>query len=202
MASQVEIVNQALTKLGAQRIVSMTDDNRNAETMNAIWNVKRDAELAAQPWTFATKRVELPASSTAPAYGWAFSYPLPADFLSLVEIGEDYVFYSTDGGPVFQIESDPASGTQAILTNESSPLQLRYVYRVTNAGLYPALFVEALACRLAAEACEAITQSLSKQQARWDERKAAIREARRVNAIEQPPRKSPMASWEYALVSE
>ena len=36
MASTVSIANQALTKLGAQRITSMLDEGRNATTMNAI----------------------------------------------------------------------------------------------------------------------------------------------------------------------
>lgn len=198
MASTVQIVNQALTKLGAQRITSLQDDTRNAREMNAIFEIKRDAELAAEPWTFATKRAEIPASSTTPAFGWGFMYPMPADFLRLVEVGEDYVFYSADS-TVFQIESDPDTGRVAILTDQASPLRIRYIYKVTNSGLFPALFVESLACRLAAESCETITQSTSKREAAWAERKQAIREAKRANAIEQPPRRPPDASWSRAM---
>lgn len=199
MASQVQIVNQALTKLGAQRITDLLDGTRNARTMNAIYTAKRDAELAAHPWTFAIKRAQIPASSTAPAFGWAYSYPMPTDFLRLVEIGEDYVFYDVDT-PTFQMESDPATGRQAVLTDQGSPLDIRYVYRVTNPGLHPALFDEAFACRLAAEGCEEITQNLSKREAAWTERKQAIRDAKRVNAIEQPPQRNPNGSWANALL--
>lgn len=199
MASVVGICNQALAKLGATRIVALTDDTKQARLLNSIYEVKRDAELAANPWTFATKRAQIPASSTAPVFGWAYSYPLPSDYLAMVEVGEDYSFYDSDSGALFALESD-ANGVQCIVTDQSSPLSIRYIYRVTNAGLYPALFVEALACRLAAETCEDLTQSTSKKEAAWAERKQAVREAKRCNAIEQPPRKNPPGSWERALL--
>lgn len=198
MASQVEIFNQALTKLGAQRVIDANDNTRNARTLKAIYEAKRDAELAAQPWTFAIKRAQLPASGTAPAFGWSRAFPLPSDYLAMVEVGENYTLYLSDCGPLFQIESHLAG--LAIMTNQVAPLRVRYISRVTNPGLFPPLFVEALACRLAAEACEEITQSLSKREAAWNERQQALREARRVNAIEQPPRKLPDGTWARTMI--
>lgn len=198
MASQVEICNQALTKAGAARIVSLNDDTESARVLSAIYNVKLEAELAAQPWTFAIKRVQLPASSTAPLFGWARQFPAPADYLAMVEVGEDYVFYDTDAGALFQLEGSDAG--LVVLTDAGSPLNIRYIRKVTTPGLYPALFVEAFACRLAAEICERLTQNLSKRQAAWEERKQALRDARRVNAIEQPPRQVPPSSWTRALL--
>lgn len=201
MASQVDICNQALVKVGAARIIALTDDTKNARTLNAIYEIKRDAELAANPWTFAIKRAEIPASSTAPAYGWAYAYPMPTDYLALVEVGENYAFYDTDIGALFTLETD-VNGRISVLTDQPAPLQVRYIYRVTNAGLYPAIFVESFACRLAAEVCEELTQNLSKREQAWNEYRRAIREAKRLNAIEQPPRKNPMGSWERALVQD
>lgn len=198
MASAVSICNNALVKVGATRIIALSDDTKQARTLAAIFDVKRDAELAANPWTFAIKRALLPASSTPPAFGWSFAYPLPADYLALVEVGQDWAFYGGDAD-VFTIETD-ANGSLAILTDQAAPLQVRYISRVTNAGLFPPLFVEAFACRLAAEICEDLTQSTSKREAAWAERKQALREARRVNAIEQPPRANPPNSWERAMV--
>lgn len=96
-------------------------------------------------------------------------------------------------GPLFSIE-----GNQ-ILTDQGSSLALRYLYRVTNVGLWSALFVEAMSCRLAAELCEALSQNLSKKEALWAERKQAIREAKRVNAIEMPPQAVPPSSWVRAM---
>lgn len=199
MTSVVGICNLALTKLGAARITSLTDDTKQARALNAIYEATRDAELAAQPWSFATKRAQIPASSTAPDFGWDYSYPAPSDYLAMVEVGEDFTFYASDQGALFQLESDPATGAMAILSNESSPLNIRYVYRVTNAGLFPPLFVQALACRLAAEVAEELTQSIDKRTAAWKERTQAVRDAKRANAIEQPPRRPPDSSWVRAL---
>lgn len=189
MASQTEICNQALTKLGAARIISIDDDTKQARALKAIYNAKRDAELQAHPWTFATTRAQLPASATAPAFGWGRSFPLPADCLQLVEVGEYYVLYVSDTAALFQIEG------HAILTDEGSPLNVRYVRRETNDGLFPPLFAEALACRLAWEVCEELTQSPQKRQLARDEHKEAIRLAKRANAIEQPPQPLPDTPW-------
>lgn len=194
MASSVEICNQALTKLGAQRIVDLLDDTKAARALNAIFDIKRDAELAAHPWTFAITRVAIPASSTAPAYGWPRAFPLPTDCLRLVEVGEDYTFYQGTDGAGFQVEGS------SVLTDAVSPLRIRYVKRITNTGLFSPLFVEALACRLAAEVAEELTQNLSKREAAWAEHKAAITAARRVNAIEQPPQKVPDGEWVQAML--
>lgn len=204
MASQVQIVNQALTKLGAARVVDIGDDTNNARTMRAIYDIKRDAELADQMWTFAIKRALIPASSTAPAFGWARAFPLPTDCLRVVQVGEQFCFYDQgeDGEALFQVETDPDTGRSAILTDQASPLALRYISRVTNPGLYPPLFVESFACRLAAESCEQLTQNLSKREAAWAERREAIRAARRVNAIEQPPQRQPATSWVRAMLEE
>lgn len=201
MTSQVAICNQALVKVGASRIITITDDTKQARALLAIYDIKRDAELAANPWTFAIKRTQIPASSTAPAFGWAYAYPVPTDYLAMVEVGEDFTFYDSDTGALFAIETD-SNGGIAILTDQGSPLNVRYVSRVINSGLFTALFVESFACRLAAEVCEELTQSSSKKEALWGEYRRSIREARRMNAIEQPPRKNPTTSWERALISD
>ena len=40
MPSQVEIVNNALVKLGAGRITSIDDDSKQAEVARAIWAIR------------------------------------------------------------------------------------------------------------------------------------------------------------------
>lgn len=194
MASQVGICNLALTKLGAAHITSIDDNTKSARTLKALYDSLLEAELAAHPWTFATTRVLLPASATPPAYGWGASYPMPVDFLKLVEVGDHWVFYSNAcGAPWFTLEGN------AVLTNIGSPLQVRYVRKVTSSGTYPALFTQAFAGRLAAEACEAITQNLDKRQGAWNERKQAVTEAKRSNDIALPPQPNQPNSWERAM---
>jgi hypothetical protein len=133
-------------------------------------------------------RAQLPALSTAPAFGWKLAYQLPSDFLRLVELGQWWVLYQPDV-ELFEIEG------RTILTDESAPLKIRYVANITNAGLFPPVFAEALACRLAAEAAEDLTQSLSKREAAESAYRAAISMARKTNAIQQPPQPTTEGTW-------
>jgi hypothetical protein len=191
MASQTDVINRALIKLGAGRITSIDDDLKQAQLAKSLWDTTRDVEQAAHPWTFAKARAELPALATAPAFGWARAFQLPSSFLRMIEVGQFYVLYA-GGAELFELEG------QTILTDEGSPLAIRYIQRVTNVGLFPPLFVEALATRLAHQMCEALTQSLPKKQELAGEYKEAIRAARKNNAIELPPQASVPSSWELA----
>lgn len=188
MASTIEIWNRALVKLGSSRVSSTTEDSKQAAALNAVYETVLRAELAAYPWTFAMDRAELPASATSPAFGWLYQYPLPTDFLRMVEVGEYFVLYQPDI-TMFALEG------RNILTDEGSPLRIRYIKYVANAGLYPALFVESMACKLAAEVCEDLTQSLSKREAMEQAYERAIRIAKRSNAIQLPPQPTPEDTW-------
>lgn len=197
MSSKVEICNLALTKLGAARITSLDDDSKQARALSSIFDATRDAELALHPWSFAIIRASLPASSTAPAFEWQRAFPLPADCLHLVQVGDSFSFYDSDtAGAGFDVEGG------AVLTDAVSPLLVRYVYRVTNSGLFPPLFVQALACRLALELSEELTQNVSKREAAAMAYREAIREAKRANVIERPPQTVPDLSWVRAMTQD
>ncbi len=194
MTSQIAICNRALTKLGADRIIDLGDNNKQARALTAIYDSVLDSELTKYVWGFATSRTSLPALVTPPAYGYAHQYQLPADFLRVIMVGQYYVVADlTDyrGGPntLYSIEG------QAILTDLPAPLPLRYLRRVTDPTLYAAPFAEALASRLAAELAEDLTQSNSKRQLAQQEYIAAIREARRLGAIERVPEHLPDSEW-------
>lgn len=194
MASQVEICNRALSKLGARRINAITDDVKEARELNAAWDMVRDAELRRNAWNFAVTRATLPALVTTPAWGFTREFQLPADLLRLVQVGEHYYVsnltdYRTTMDVPFQVEG------RKILTNLDAPLKIRYVRRVEDTQQWDAQFVEVFASRLAYETCEAITQSNTKKEIAWNDYRAALREARLVDAIENPPEPMPDDSW-------
>ncbi len=185
MASDVDICNFALQKLGAEPIVSLTQDSENARSCNRVFTHLRDAELRAHPWNFAIKRAQLAADSTAPAFGFATAYTLPSDFLRLLP--PDVQFNPNDLD--WQIEG------RKILTDDSGALDIRYIYRVEDTNDFDDLFVEALACRIAAELCEKITQSNSKAQMIREDYTTAMRTARKMNAFENIPAEPPTDTW-------
>lgn len=197
MSSSVQICNLALTALGAARIASLSDDTKQARALNAIFDMTRDAELSAHPWTFAIKRASIPASSTAPAFGWTKTYPLPSDSLKLVQVGDSFVFYdSGDTGGLFDVE------VGSVLTDQTSPLQIRYVYRVTNSGLFPELFGRALAAKLQYLVAEELTQNVTKKAEALQAYQLSIKEAKRANNIERPPQRVGDLSWVRALTGQ
>jgi len=179
--SQVQIVNLALTKLGQDRVVAITDDTEAARVMRSMWDMTLDTTLASFPWKFAIKRVELAALADAPlGTEWTLQYALPDECLRLVQVGEDWAFYSPT------VQSFALEGG-VILTNEAAPLFVRYVQRITNVGLWPPLFGRVMAMQLAADASEKLTTSNSKFEAAMVALEVAVKEARRQNAIERPP---------------
>ena len=200
MASDVEIVNRALTKLGAERILSLTDDVKNARVMNSMFVSVRDAELRRHNWNFAVKRASLAASTTDPDWGFDNAFPLPSDFLRLLDIDGSWSAVGLDDyigrdNAIFRIETVGDDNIKCIVTDLSAPLYIRYTRRVTDANLMDSAYIEALACRLAVEGCESITQSNSKRDLAMREYNDAISSAILANAIENPPSALADDSW-------
>lgn len=184
MASRVEIANRALTKLGQARILTLTDDVKAAREINSCFDILRDAELREHAWSFSIKRAQLAALVSTPSWGFDNQFQLPTDYLKMLDINDSWRVgiqdYVTGPSDPFKIEGG------LILTDMDAPLKIRYVARIEDAGLYDALFVEALACRIAVEVCEALTQSNAKKDIAWAEHAKAVAAAHTANAIEVP----------------
>ena len=183
--SEVSLCNLALQKLGAARIVALTENSRNAKSVNACYESQRNNELRKHLWNFARKRVSLAASSVAPAFMYTSAFPLPSDFLRLIKparLGLDWHIEQHDGGV-------------AILTNDGAPLEVRYLAIVTNPALFDPCFVEMLACKIAWHCCEDLTQSNTKKAALMEEYMQHRAEARKTNAFELPKNPEPVDEW-------
>lgn len=183
--SNVAICNLALQKLGAKRITSLTEDSPNARTMNLCYEAIRDAELAKHRWSFAIRRAQLAADADAPDFGPAYSYTLPAEYLRLIEPDPEENYNNLD----WKIEG------KKVLTDQGAPLNIRFIYRVTDPNEFSPAFIEALACKLAWHTCEDITQSNQKKTDVHEEYVLSIREARRTNAIEKISEDPPEDTW-------
>jgi|TARA_R110000787_G_scaffold3825_1_gene14674 hypothetical protein len=142
--------------------------------------------LRAHPWNFARKRASLAASSTAPAFEYASAFPLPSDFLRLM---------SNNGRLGMTNQDDLQIEAGSILSNDSAPLPITYIARITDPEAFDQLFADLLVARLARDLAEKITQSNSKIEAAQVLYKEARSEARRINAFERPPQLSPIDPW-------
>lgn len=185
MASVVGICNSALRKIGAATIQALDEGTRNATVCAGAYETVRDATLRKHPWAFAATRAQLAAAVAAPAFGPAYAYNLPADFVRLLR-PDERTNYNTLRRKI--------EGRQ-ILTDEAGPLDIRYVRLVTDPNEMDPLFREVLACELAIDIVEPITQSNTKRAALVDERDRMIAEARKAQAFEAPPANPPDDVW-------
>ncbi len=186
MASVIQVANRALTKLGSARITSLDDDVKSARALKSMFDDVRDDELRAHRWQFSLKRTSLAALSTAPAFGYQRQYQVPSDFLKLDMVDDRFPQVAMDNYINAELLDYVLEGN-LILTDIAAPLKLRYVARVEDPNGWDVNFREALACRLAAELAEDLTQSNQKRQLAWQEYQQAITRAVRSNAIERIP---------------
>ena len=185
MASDVEIGNGALQKLGAKRIVTLDDASTNARAVNACFVRIRQAELRKHDWAFAIQRHSIAADSPAPTWGRANSFQLPAGFIRLVPDYPEQNHNSKD----WVIEG------QKIVTNASAPLEVRCLVDVTDANLMDPLFRDLLSTAIALEICEEITQSNTKKDSLNADYKQIVREAKKASSIEKRPAVAPDPTW-------
>lgn len=121
-----------------------------------------------------------------PLFGRTFQYSLPVGWLKDAQIDPQVPMPPTD----YLYE-----GTK-ILTEDPGPIYLRYIISSVEPDLFDPLFDEALACRIALELCEPLTQSNSKKDSLSAEYLLHVSTARRTNAIELGPTTPAIDDWE------
>jgi hypothetical protein len=110
--------------------------------------------LAVHPWGFAMQRTTLALSATAPTFDYLYAWPLPSDCIRILEVKSGVT--TTDSASAYDVQWVMEGGN--ILTNVED-IELKYIYRVTAAGLYPPGFVAAFAARLGAAISLRLTDS-------------------------------------------
>tara|TARA_R110000744_G_scaffold120327_2_gene224208 strand:- start:368 stop:949 length:582 start_codon:yes stop_codon:yes gene_type:complete len=145
MASEVQICNLALAKVGDEQITSLTENSKAARLCNLVYEPMRDTTLRSHPWNFAIQRVELAVSTDTPSYEYNAQFALPSDFLRL--LGTNML-----DAAKFTVEGN-------LLLCNASALKIKYIYQVTDPNKFDWLFIEALSARIAAELSIAMTDS-------------------------------------------
>lgn len=190
MASEVSIANAALSKLGSSRkLESLTQDDPNARTMSASFERIRDALLRKYTWGFSIRRASIAADGDQTTWGDHDRYSLPNDFLRLIR--DDESGQQVD----WRIEGGAEGEGSFIVSDDGSPLEIRYVARVEDPNAFDSLFVEAFASWLAHDACKEITGSTDLKRDLKSNLDDALAEATRVGAIEKPAEDAPEDGW-------
>jgi len=187
MASDTEIANLALDKIGEKDIASLDADTPTGRLMKRVFPQMRDRVLRSHHWNFATVRTALPANTTTPAFGFDYTYPLPVgdEFcLKVIEVDGEDQYANT-----WKVEG------RAILTDKSGPLKIRYIKRDTDYGNWDPLAVDALASLLAAEIAPKVGVSDGDRAELVQIYREKIAEARAVDGQEGMPDMIPAFEW-------
>ncbi len=146
MTSTTDIINRALGRLGESRVTSIDEASPAGRACKLHYEPTRDALLRSHPWNFATKRVTLSQVLPVPLFNWAYAYQMPADSLRLTEVnGSDIDML----GNYWKIEGDK------LLTDDST-MEIVYVYRCEDPGLWDPLFCEMMVIKLAIRLAETL----------------------------------------------
>ncbi len=176
MASDVDIVNRALQRIGSRRIGTLaTDTSREGIESRTMYSLVRNAELRMNCWRFSIRRISLDALVATPAFGRTSQYQLPPDYLRKCPLDPT----------VKPLKDDVLFEEDKILTDDPGPFLLRYVSKDVDPTRYDPLFVEALSARLAMELAPILVQADASTMDRIENSYIFhINTARRVNAIE------------------
>ncbi len=169
MASTVDICNGALNQLGATTILSLTEDSKNARLCNSRFTQVRDSVFRSHPWNCLQKRIEIAKDTTAPAWGFKFSYTLPADCLRLLRILDYDSNYKVEG--------------RKILSNTET-MKVLYVSRVTDPNEYDELLRETLSAALSADIAFAVTSNNTTSTNMYNLFQDKLKDARFVDSTE------------------
>jgi len=187
-----EIANLALAEIGDLFNISSIDEQTpQAAICKRFYDSTRDAMLRAHPWGFSRHPATLSRLSDAPLFGWDYAYQLPSDYLRLIRFNDLEVQYAED-------DYEIVSGK--ILWTDAGTAQIIYSRKIIDPNLFDALFVEAFALKLAVRISTKLTKDQGLQESLMQRYRAALGEAKRVDANESRSRKSP-DYWESELVN-
>jgi len=165
----VDICNLALSYLGDTATVASIDPpegSAQAQHCARFYPVALNLLLESHRWNFITKRAYLAVVEKCYFDAWRFAYALPSDASHVIsvlpkalypvdyfrdEIANDWcdvwpLEFERSGQDEFQIEI--VNGQQVVLSNACDAVA-RYTVSTVQPGMFPALFSDALAWKLA-----------------------------------------------------
>lgn len=188
ITSPTDICNLALDLLSAGTVQDVENPtNPTEEILNRWYDHSRRKALREHPWNFAVRRKTLSASATAPAFGYAKAFPMPANFLRVLYISTDL---ATDQETVLPTSAYQFEGGSILITNtygDSTVLNLVYVADITTVSQFDPMFIDLLAHDIAISCAYKLTESNTNidRLARLARQRSII--AKAIDGQERPP---------------
>lgn len=147
MASQVQICNLALSRLGANTITSLSDNTTEAKLCNTFFSDIADEVMAEGSWTSTIRRATLAKTTTTPAFGFDSEFQLPVDPKALKILNIDN---NKHGHCQYRIEGDK------LLSNDDN-VKIRYIARLVDTEDWDIYLQRAFIARLTSELAYPLT---------------------------------------------
>ena len=174
MATQLDICNLALLRLGQGQIGAMTEQSKEAQYCLKFWDADRRASLRDYAWNFATPDPALLALLPNTPVDFAYAYQLPADCLRALTIFNPIMLREGLLGVVDISDVSSAAfdnlaqqilaeltffkiRKNRVLVTNMQNAYLVYTADITDTSKYDDQFVEALSYRLAIDLALPIT---------------------------------------------
>jgi hypothetical protein len=173
--SITQICNAALGLVGAADLVNYDDaTDRSVEAVKCrqYFPLIRQVVFEAHPWKCLSQRVELAQTTTAPAWGYAYAYVLPIDYVRMVGMDDPRRRYKVQGGRVLHTDESPAA--------------IEYVRLDPDPTHYTAMLIRCLVLNLAYELAYALPHDPRLAEAmKMELEKFFLPLARMVDSVEQ-----------------
>lgn len=179
-SSAISICSNALQALGDKPIASFEEDTERARLVSNLWPEERDKLLREHPWSCIRKQVILAPEGASPDFDWQYSFRLPGDWLSTIQIGR-------------RGERTPHEVMGARILANVTALPIVYCWRNEDPSQWdPALRL------LAGRAMQAVlaypvTQSTSLAQLKLQVFEAELRKAKALSGLDNEPE-----AWDYS----
>jgi hypothetical protein len=129
-----DIANQALKALGSKLINNMSDGTPNASFCSQFMGAAVDTILSEEDWGAVTSRASLNQLAETPAFGPAYYYQMPNDYVRLISIDT--------GEEAFTVEGDR-------IATDAQTVDLVYVARPADPAKLTPYLRTAIAAQLA-----------------------------------------------------
>jgi hypothetical protein len=185
--SPTSICNLALGMVGGEPILNVNppDNSRRAVLCAQFYDPSRRAMLMGAPWKEAKRQAQLAASPTPPLFTWGQAYPLPADWLRMWDLPEDW----DRGIWGYRWEVMNLTGIgRCIVTDAAAPLDLVYVFDLQDTTQMSADLVMAIAADLAASLAIPLARDIQLKQTAEAVREGRLSVARTTSAQQNSPR--------------
>lgn len=183
MASNVELCNKALRRLGEDSIIALDNNTLwGKRCSSALPEVVRSV-LSLDAWRSCTKRKYLAADSDTPI-GFTSSYSLPSDCLTLIALEQNqYENWSIEGNKILTEKS------------KDSALQILYVYDCDDPNKYTPPLFDAIAFGLAHELSGYSTATNVSRDDIYQLYIQSVQTAQLINSRETPVKMLSSTSW-------